>query len=168
LALNVTTGAGDVAVTVTVAVLLIEPPAPEQARVYDLVLVSPETLWLPLTPLVPDQPPEAVQLVASALDHVRVELPPLATVAGLAVKDSEGAAAEIEMLTDCMAVPPEPPHVRVYVFEDCRVPVDSLPDTGLVPAQAPDAVQLLASVAFHVKLDSRPLATLDGLAWNVS
>jgi len=38
----------------------------------------------PLTPLLPDHPPEAVQEVALVDDQVKVELPPLATVLGLA------------------------------------------------------------------------------------
>jgi hypothetical protein len=39
----------------------------------------------PLSALVPAQAPDAVQDVALADDHVRVELPPLVTVLGLAL-----------------------------------------------------------------------------------
>ena len=39
----------------------------------------------PLTALLPDHPPEAVQEVALVDDQVKVELPPLATVLGLAL-----------------------------------------------------------------------------------
>jgi hypothetical protein len=39
----------------------------------------------PLRALVPAQAPEAVQDVALADDHVRLELPPLVTVLGLAL-----------------------------------------------------------------------------------
>lgn len=40
----------------------------------------------PLTVLLPDQAPEAVHAVALLADQVRVALPPLATVLGLAVR----------------------------------------------------------------------------------
>jgi len=40
----------------------------------------------PLRPLVPDQAPEAVQAVALADDHVRVDAAPLAMVLGLALR----------------------------------------------------------------------------------
>jgi hypothetical protein len=39
---------------------------------------------VPLTPLVPDQSPEAVQAVALSLVHVREDAPPRCTVLGLA------------------------------------------------------------------------------------
>jgi hypothetical protein len=41
--------------------------------------------------LEPDQAPEAAQDVALVVDHVKVELPPLATVLGLAAKLTVGA-----------------------------------------------------------------------------
>jgi len=54
----------------------------------------------PLTALVPDQAPEAVQAVAFVDDHVRLELLPLATVLGLAVRATVGAGAVTETVTD--------------------------------------------------------------------
>jgi len=42
--------------------------------------------------------------------------------------------------------------------------VTSAPDTGFVPLQPPDAVQLVASVAFHDRLAEAPVVTLAGLA----
>ncbi len=44
----------------------------------------------PLVASLPDQAPEAVQEVAFLEDHSRVELAPLATVLGLAVKLTVG------------------------------------------------------------------------------
>ena len=55
---------------------------------------------MPLTALVPDQAPEAVQAVALVDDHVRFELLPLATVLGLAIKLTVGAGAVTETVTD--------------------------------------------------------------------
>ncbi len=67
----------------------------------------------PLTALLPDQAPEAVQEVALVLDHVRVELAPLATVLGLAVKLTVGAADVTVTVADCAALPPAPVQVSV-------------------------------------------------------
>ena len=53
----------------------------------------------PLLALMPDQPPEAVQAVALAADHVRVELAPAASVLGLALMLTVGA----NELTDTVA-----------------------------------------------------------------
>jgi hypothetical protein len=67
--------------------------------------------WLPLVALVPDQAPEAVQLVAFVAAHVKVELPPLATVLGLAVTVMVGAGEVTEIVADCVALPPLPVQV---------------------------------------------------------
>jgi hypothetical protein len=49
--------------------------------------------------MLPDQPPEAVQAVALVVDQVRVELPPLATVLGLAPRATVGAGVGAVTLT---------------------------------------------------------------------
>jgi hypothetical protein len=67
----------------------------------------------PLKPLLPDQSPEAVHEVALVADHVNVELPPLATVLGLAVKLTVGAGCVTDTVADCDALPPVPVQVRV-------------------------------------------------------
>jgi len=48
-------------------------------------------LWLPPVPLEPDQPPEAVQLVASVDDQLSVAALPLVMDDGDAVRETEGA-----------------------------------------------------------------------------
>jgi hypothetical protein len=62
----------------------------------------------PETPLVPAQPPLAVQDVAFVADQVRVALLPLATVLGLLLKLTVGAACLTDTVVDCVAVPPVP------------------------------------------------------------
>ena len=47
----------------------------------------------PLTGLVPDQPPDAVHAVALVLAQVKVELAPLVTVLGFALRVTVGAGA---------------------------------------------------------------------------
>lgn len=49
-------------------------------------------------------------------------------------------------------------------MDDGSGPVDSVPDRAFVPLQPPDAVQDVASVAFHVRLAVPPDVTLAGVA----
>lgn len=56
--------------------------------------------WEPLTALVPDQAPEAVQDVAWVAAQVRVELPPLATVLGLALNVTVGDGEVTDTVAD--------------------------------------------------------------------
>ena len=68
----------------------------------------------PLVALEPDQAPEAAQEVALVADQVSVELPPLATVLGAALKLTVGAGAVTETVADCVALlPPVPVQVSV-------------------------------------------------------
>jgi hypothetical protein len=54
-----------------------------------------------LTGSLPDQPPEALQAVALVVDQVKVELPPLTNVLGLAVNTTVGAG--VGEVTDTVA-----------------------------------------------------------------
>jgi len=67
----------------------------------------------PLVALLPDQAPVAVQAVAFVEVQASVELPPLATVLGLAVKLTVGVGDVTETVADCAALPPAPTQVRV-------------------------------------------------------
>lgn len=66
----------------------------------------------PLAALVPDQDPEAVHEVAFVEDQVRVELPPLATVLGLAANVTVGAGEFTVTVADWVALPPLPEQVN--------------------------------------------------------
>ena len=68
----------------------------------------------PLVDMLPDQPPDAVQVVALVDDQVSVELAPLVTVLGLAVNLTVGAGAAgvTETVADWVALPPAPVQVR--------------------------------------------------------
>lgn len=68
---------------------------------------------MPLTALLPDQAPEAVQAVAWVVDQVRVEALPLTRELGLAVSVTVGAGVVTDTLADCVALPPAPVQVRV-------------------------------------------------------
>jgi hypothetical protein len=118
----------------------------------------------PLVALPPDHAPEAVQAVALAVDQVKVELPPPATVLGFAAIVTVGAAEVTETIADCAALPPAPEQVRVYVALAVSAPVDCDPLNALLPDQAPEAVQAVALVDDQVSVDPLPLATVLGLA----
>jgi hypothetical protein len=68
----------------------------------------------PLSALLPDHPPEAVQEVAFVDDQVKVELPPLTTVLGLALMLTVAVGLALAVtVVDCAAVPPAPLQVKV-------------------------------------------------------
>jgi hypothetical protein len=62
---------------------------------------------------VPLHPPDAVHDVALVEDQDSVELPPFATVLGLALKLTVGAGEVTVTVEDCAALPPVPVQVRV-------------------------------------------------------
>lgn len=111
-AVSVTIGA--LPETVTVADCVAEPPAPAQVSSYSVVSVRAPVDQVPLVATLPCQPPEAVQVVASALVQVSVELPPLLTVVGAAVSVTDaGVGRRTAMSTDWAAVPPDPVQASV-------------------------------------------------------
>lgn len=83
-----------------------------QVSVKVVVAVRPFVVEDPLVASLPDHPPEAVQLVALVEDQLSVELPPLETVAGLAVSVTVGACSTVTV-ADWEAEPPAPLQVRV-------------------------------------------------------
>jgi hypothetical protein len=69
------------------------PPAPVHERMNVELAVRAPVDWEPLSPLLPDQAPEAVQAVALADDHERVALPPLLMALGPTLKVTVGSGA---------------------------------------------------------------------------
>jgi hypothetical protein len=61
----------------------------------------------------PDQPPEATQELALVDDQVKVDVAPLLTVLGLAVRVTVGAGVVTVTVADCEALPPAPVQVSV-------------------------------------------------------
>jgi len=100
--------------TVTETDLFTVPPAPVQLMVYVTVPVAAGvTDWLPLMALLPDQPPEAVQLVTLVVAHDSVVALPSVTVLGEALKLSVGAGVETVTVVEPVPVPPGPVQVSV-------------------------------------------------------
>ena len=118
----------------------------------------------PLVASPPLHPPEAVQEVAFVVDHDRVELLPLATVPGLALKLTVGAGEVTVTVADCAALPPAPVQLSVYVAFALRAPVDWEPLVAWLPDQLPEAVQAVAPVVDQVKVEILPLTMELGLA----
>ena len=104
---------GGGAETLTVSDWLALPPAPLQVSVKVVVVLSAPVLALPLVGSLPDQPPEAVQLLALLEDQLSVADPPLLTAAGLALRLTAGAGVETLTVTDWLALPPGPLQVSV-------------------------------------------------------
>jgi hypothetical protein len=119
-----------------------------------LALSAPEDCE-PLMALLPDQAPDAEQLVALVADQLNVELAPLETVLGLAESVTVGADEDELTVTvaDCSALPPDPVHVSVNVELALRAPVDCDPLNALPPDHAPEAVQVLAWLLDHVSVE---------------
>jgi len=118
----------------------------------------------PLTGSLPDQAPEAVQAVALVAFQLSVELVLVSTVLGLAAMVTMGAGALTETVADCVALPPPPVQVNVYVAFAVSAPEDCEPLTAFVPAQAPEAVHAVAFCVDHVSVDVAPELMVLGLA----
>jgi len=81
------------------------------------------TLCDPLTGSVPDQPPDALQLVTFALDHVSVVEPLRATPGGLAEIVIDGVPAVTVTLAVAAFVPPAPEQESVKLELAVNAPV---------------------------------------------
>ena len=109
---KVTTGAAAVTETVVDCVAL--APRPVQVSVYVVLALSAPVDWEPLMALLPDQPPEAVQAVALLETQLTVELPPLATVLGLALMLTVALGFALTVtVADWAALPPLPVQLSV-------------------------------------------------------
>ena len=67
----------------------------------------------PLNGLRAAQAPQASHAVALTADHLSIELVPLASVLGLALRLTVGAGGLTETVADCAAVPIAPAQVNV-------------------------------------------------------
>ena len=122
----------------------------------------------PLVARVPDQPPDAVQLVAFVEDHDKVALEPLAMLVGLALSEIVGTGADTEIVTDWAALPPAPVQVSMNWVAAVRLEVLCEPLVALPPLQPPEAAQEAAFVDDHVRVDAAPLLTVVGLPVSVT
>lgn len=89
------------------------PPFPVHASVNVLFALRAPVDCDPLVDLLPDHAPEAVHAEAFAVDQLKVDALPLATVLGVALilTLTSGAGVTVTM-ADWAAVPPGPAHVK--------------------------------------------------------
>jgi len=113
---------------------------------------------------VPLHAPLAVQLVALAEFQVSVELPPCTRAAGAAVSVSVGTGCVTLTVTVRDAVPPAPVQVSTKSVATVNAPLTCVPDVAFVPAQPPDAVQLVALLADQLRVVVPPDSTEVGVA----
>jgi hypothetical protein len=144
------------------------PPLPVQLSEYVVSRVSGPTVAVPLAAFVPDQPPDAVQLVAPLPFHVSVVVPFSGTDFGEAASVTDTPEPWTVTVAVLVTVPPLPVQASVKLFADVIALVVNVPDVVFVPVHAPDAVQLVAFVDEHVSFDVPPDATDVGDADNVS
>ncbi len=76
------------------------------------MLLNAPVLALPVVGSLPDQPPEAVQLLALLEDQLSIADPPLLTELGLTVRLTVGKG-ETLTVTDWLALPPVPLQMSV-------------------------------------------------------
>jgi hypothetical protein len=149
----------EAAVTVTVVVWLAAPPAPEQVSSNFCDAERGPTDLEPFSATEPVQPFEAVQDVALLEVQLNVADPPLATVAGLADRETVGAGVVTSTVTVWLAEPPFfPEQVSVYWEAFVSEPVDCDPLVGWLPLQLPEAWQDFAETALHDSV-ALPLST---------
>ena len=107
--------------------------------------------------------------MALAEVQVRVDVPPLETLVGLALRDTVGAVGEETVtVADCEAEPPAPVQVRVNFVVAVRAAVVCEPAVASAPLQPPEAVQAVAFVEDQVSADVAPLLTVAGFAVRVT
>jgi hypothetical protein len=98
--------------TLTVTVRVVVPPGPLHARLKFMLVLRAGLASVPLVARAPLHPPLAVQAVAPLLDQASVVAAPEATVAGVALSVTLGAAGTVTVV-DCDTVPPAPVQVSV-------------------------------------------------------
>ncbi len=145
----------------------LEPPAPVQVIENVLFAVIAALLWVPEAARVPlPHAPEELQPVALAELHVSVVVLPLATAMGEAVSVTDGTMLTVTLAA--LLVPPAPVQVIENAAGALKAPVLFVPLLANEPLQAPEAVQLVASVELHVSVEAAPLSTLVGEALSVA
>jgi hypothetical protein len=107
-AVNATVGPLE-AVTPTLTFATAPPPAPLHVNVYVVLVEMALLVALPVTGLVPLQPPDAVHVSALLADHESCVVPPLETLVGLA--DMLTVGGLVPPVTGALEPPdPPPPH----------------------------------------------------------
>jgi hypothetical protein len=112
-----------------------------------VVVAYTVTISVPSRDLNPVQPFDALHIVASVESQARVEVAPLNTFKGAALKESsgcgDGTKGIMPIVTDSVSLPSAFSHMSVYVVVAFTV-TTSLPERAFAPLQPFDAVQVVA------------------------
>lgn len=122
----------------------------------------------PLSALLPDQAPEAVQAVAFLVVQVSVDAAPELTELGAALSVTSGANPETVTVAVWVAEPPGPVQLSSNSVVLGSAPVDQVPLVATVPLQPPEAAHCVAFCELQVKEDIPPLLTVVGEADRVT
>ena len=146
------------------------PAVPEQFSVYVVSCVSGPTLCEPVMVLVPDQPPDALQVLTLTPVQLSVEFVLRATLRGFADRLTEGPPLDVTVTLAVLAAvsAPAPAQVRVKLAFAVRLPVLCVPDVPREPLHEPEAAQLVAFVVVHVSCEAAPDCTEVGDAVSVT
>jgi hypothetical protein len=166
LALKVIVGKAAVTDTTTDCDAELFAPTQEMSKV--VVALRAAVRKVPLVFSAPPQPPEAVHEVALVEDQVKVEVPPLPTEIGFALKVIVGNPARTDTTADCDAELLAPTQEMPKVVVALRAAVKKVPLAFSAPLQPPDAMQDVAFVEDQLRVVALPLATVVGLALNVT
>ncbi|MBV8804099.1 MAG: hypothetical protein JO042_03610 [Sinobacteraceae bacterium] len=121
---------------------------------------------VPLVDSDPLQLPDPVHVVAFVELQVKVDVPPLETLVGVAVRVTVGAGCVTVTAADAVPDPPAPVQVRVKVELEVSALLAALPLVDSDPLQAPEAVHDVAFVELQVSVEVPFAATVVGLADN--
>jgi hypothetical protein len=109
-----------------------------------------------------------MQEVALVELQVSVELPPLDTEVGPALRVTAGAAVGTVIVVDWTAEPPAPVQVSAYLVDALSTFVLCEPLVAWLPLHPPEAVHDVALVDDQLNVDRPPLATVLGDAASVT
>lgn len=135
------------------------PPGPVHASPNDALAVSAAVVTVPCVARAPDQPPDAVQVVALVADHSSCAVVPTAMAAGVATSVTTGNGCVTLTVTCAVTLPPAPLQASVNVVACERLPLASVPVAPREPVHPPVAVQAVALVADQVSVTGLPAIT---------
>lgn len=102
------------------------------------------------------------------VDQVSVDAAPASIVLGPALSVTIGANAETVMVADWVAEPPLPVQVSSKSVVLWSASVAQVPLVATAPLQPPEAVQAVAFSEFQLNVDVPSVATVVGVAANVT
>ena len=150
-------GSGGTGLTTTVVETLAVPPSPEHERPKLVVVDRGPTTSEPFRAFVSDQPPLAVQDVASVEVQERVEVAPEVIFVGLVERETVGKVRRFTVIDNEESVWPSAlEQTKVKVSLEVIFAIVSVPEKSLVPDQLPRPEQDVAPDVIHERVTELP------------